>query len=467
MQTFKQTFQMSLLSLACVTALIACSSGKDNVDNYLNSQANLAQQRANQQAKEAEEKRKQAEAQVRELENRLLAAQNQLTEAQQQLSESLPSTEVDKLRKQLDAAQTELNRLTQQLTVNSSERTLLRQALENEQARAAQLQAQLDQIVATKQTELQEQTRLETNRKEVKKTVVDNGTFEKTYTATKSVPADPYGFSFKTEQVEETSTLTRVNGKHLVVKQGNLLDKPLTNQENLDQLIVDGKSITLYRLDDIRATGEREYQTKDLNENGLVGKLGSFSKSRSVDDFAQIRYGYVTDENGQTTLFVQGHTTPTEQNATSPFFRNSYGTDNQWRGVTLRKMPSGETAYRYTGTAFYGKEGNYQELTVNALADFQHKKVKAELKDGETTKVVLGGIIRGNTFVGEHNGVVTSGAFYGYMAQDLGGVFYQTAGEEKDKQGVFGATSPSGGRYGFIPDNVFGKENLADFQVKE
>lgn len=408
--------KLSLLA-TLVVALTACSSSsKDSVDNYLESQANQAQAKANQKVKELEQ---------------------QLAEANKKLAEASSTEELTEAKALIASTQAELDKV--------------KASLNAETQRADKLQQALDLIETEKR---QEQERVKKNTEAVKTPITDNGTTPQTYTKT-----DPWAGTSEEKSID----LAYISGKQISVENGVITTTQTpANHEQIDTLIVGDSAITLYSADDIKNWNKTAYESKTLTGD-VSGKVGSLSNSRFGTDFDQVRYGYVT-KDGKTTLFVQGSATPTDKVMVARFDRVYTELD---RLPELSPMPTGEKAYKYTGTAFYGKDGIYQELAVNALADFNSKKVKAELTENNQTKVTLGGIISGNTFAGEYNGTVTSGAFYGSGAQDMAGTFYQTEGANKDKHGVFGATSPSASRYTFRPTNVIETENLSTFEVKE
>lgn len=549
-----QKFSLSIITIACGLALTGCSSHKDTVNDFLDSQSNKAQLAANQKVTEAkaaqqvaeiaksEVEQKLAEAQAaattaaekaaetqknleQQLQNALNAqqqaeeransalnkqqvleveienanqvvlrasqdaeqavqtAQAQVTEAntakekaekqvvlaEQQIAESTTKQkEAEQQAKQaiqaqnaaeeaLKSAQSE-KELAEQVAVDTqqakleaekqaAENLLAKQAAEEEKMVAEQRVAEFEQVKA------EEQARIERNITETQQAVKDNGTFEKTY-----LKSDPY--TWWEEPKEVTLELTNVNGKHLVVENGVITDKALAEQQDLNKLIVDGKEIVLFSPEEItQRESQSENIVKSLDSDGVVGKVGSLPKSRYGSDFAQLRYGYVTDENGKTHLFIQGHTTPETGRASSPFDTYYYGTSREDQSSSLSAMPS-EQVWVYKGSAFYGSDGSYQQLDVEAVADFNEKKVRADLKEGSQTKVTLGGVIDGNRFGGEYNGVYTQGAFYGDTAQDMGGLFYQA---DKEKNGVFGATSQGHSWRGGVD---VPEKSLVDFQVK-
>lgn len=460
-----KSMKLSLLAAACVLALTACSSSKDKGSNYLNSEANKRIAELNAQitaekkkAAEAEEKlikAKQASETNSEANKRIAELNAQVTTEKAKVA---AAEEEAKAAKQAgEAAQQNAKTALDGLT---AEKSRLEAELAEANAKLAALQqekqAELDRIAAAEKAEKE---RVESNTAAVKEAVKETGTVEKKYTKIDA---------WSGTSTEETLNLSKVSGKVLTSENGNLTEQPFQSSENndLNILVIDGKPITLYSVDEVRASTQQNresYAAKNLAADGMSGKVGSLSTTRFGGDFDQIRYGYVTT-NGKTQLFIQGHTTPETESVDSPFDRYNYGGTRDNASAELGAMPTGDKVWAYQGTAFYGKDGNYQELAVDAVADFGNKKVRADLKEGENTKVTLGGKIEGNTFVGEHNGVVTSGAFYGDQAQDMGGIFYHTSGDNKDKNGVFGATTPSSSSYRFVPTNVLEKA-LTDFTV--
>lgn len=434
--------KLSVLATACILALTACSSGKGKGGDYLNGEANKRIQELNARVDEAKKQVAAAEQKAKEAEKASETALNQ------QKAEATAQA-----NKAAEEAKAELDKVT-------AEKAAVEKELADAKAQLAAIEkAKQDELDRAAAAEKAEQERVANNVAETKKQVKDNGTFEKKYMK----PGDPW---FGTAATEVTLNLSNVVGKQLSVADGNFTHQDVVAESrDLNTLVVNGKEIALYSVDEVKASvtnNSGNYVTKSIDAEGVSGKVGSLSKSRFGSDFDQVRYGYVT-ENGKTTLFVQGHTTPATGSADSPFDRFNYGGAREDQYSSLSAMPTGEKVWAYTGTAFYGKDGSYQELSVDAVADFNLKKVKAELKDGDSLKLTLGGLINDNTFTGEYNGVVTSGAFYGDQAQDLGGVFYQTTGNDKDKNGVFGATSNGHSWRGGV--NVPEKA-LTDFDVK-
>lgn len=430
--------KLSVIATACILALTACSSGKSKSSDYLNSEANKRIQELNTRIEEEKKKTASAEQKVKEAEAASVAAlAKQKADADKVATET--KSELDKVTAQKEAAEKELADAKAQLATIEKAK-----------------QDELDRIAAAEKAEKE---RVEHNIAETTKEVKDNGSREFTYTK----PGDPW---FGTPATEETITLAYVAGKQLDITDGKLSGKDVAPESlDLNKLVVDGTEITLYSADEIRAAGRAsDYVSKNIEHEGYQGKTAAPAKDRNADGFTQVRYGYV-NKDGKTTLFVQGHTTPIENNAYSPFDSFYYGTSRADQFVELSAMPTSQV-WSYKGNAFYGKDGTYQELSVDAVADFAEKKVRADLKSGDTVQVTLGGEIKGNQFSGTHNGVVTSGAFYGTKAQDMAGVFYQTSGEHKDKNGVFGATAESTSPWRFAPTDAPSK-TLADFEISK
>ncbi|EFX92289.1 hypothetical protein HMPREF0027_0629 [Actinobacillus ureae ATCC 25976] len=249
-----------------------------------------------------------------------------------------------------------------------------------------------------------------------------------------------------------------------------------TENQDLNILIMDGQKIELISLDTMKEHRKKSdliYDDEQLvsntifelkNGNTTVGKVGSIPKGGSKYDFEQMRYGYYTD-NGKTHLFVQGYMTPDKNdndlNLASPFSYRDVSAGKLSSPQKLREMPT-EKVYEYDGKAFYGNGNDYKELTAKAFADFENHKVKVELLEDKHSKLVFGGNIKGNTFSGNYNGIVSQGAFYGSKANDIGGLFYNTEGTEQGNNGVFGATVKTCGWRGPCTD----AKSLEQFNVK-
>lgn len=432
-----KTHSLSLLTTTCILALTACSNGsKSGVDAYLSSQANTELKEAHAKSEEAQQALQAAEQKTKEAVAAKEAAEKEATSAKstlEGLAQKLQAAE---------AAQAEAEK-------KAEEALLAKKALE-------------DHIESEKRAEAQ---RIEQNKTELKKGF-SNQPLESVTTS----KVDEWTGLTKTE----TTHFSYVNGKLLAVEGKNLTDNPLVNEHrDLNQLIVDGTTVTLFskaEIDARKAGSHETYNIKaltnaDLPEGStqnLTGYVGSLPKVRYDSEFAQMRYGYVTLD-GKTTLFVQGHLTPEATVETSRYDHMYYGTELGARGTDLDPMPT-KGVFEYVGSAFYGKDGAYTELSSSAVADFNDKKVKVTVSDSQGEKAVFGGMISGNTFTGNYNDIVTKGAFYGDEAQDIGGMFYRTAGSEQDYHGVFGATK-AGCTWRGCPE--LAENTLKDFSVTE
>lgn len=227
--------------------------------------------------------------------------------------------------------------------------------------------------------------------------------------------------------------------------------------QNLNTLLVDGKTITLYSPQDlINGRRSEDELIKTLATN--KGKVGSLPKSALKSNFEQMRYGYLT-ENGVTKLFVQGFMTPINgrKDAKSPF---NYYDESKGRVSSAQRqtpMPT-EGIFEYSGKAFYGKDNQYVELNTTAYADINNKKVQINLFEQDSKTLTFGGTIMDNKFSGTVDGIATEGAFYGTGAKDLAGLFYNTS---DGKNGVYGASQKDCGWRACQEPNV----NLNDFNV--
>lgn len=449
--------RLSLLATACAFAITACSSNgsPSRYPEPVKKEEKSAQQ-AKQEAetklasKEAELATKEAE--LAKKENALAALIQQKTALEAQLKGATAernalATKEQQLTQQLADVQKENATLAQKDKVSEADKTALAQrnselatqksaldeqkkALESQKSALEDKIKQLEQeksslaselaltkpIIAEVEKEKADKLRLEKNKAEIKKGFADNG-------------------------VDDTK-LSYVSGAMVAVEGDKLTYQAVAEKsQNLNALVVDGKTVTLFSTDQILARQENyENETHNLDEirtEGLTGKVGSLPKRKIGDDFAQMRFGYVTDNSGKTTLFVQGHQTPTTESVDSPF--SYYRAGQAGEKEIMRPMPTAGR-FEYQGNAFYGKANNYAQFGVTALADFDNKKVKVDLTQEDKTKLTFGGQIEGNGFAGNYQGVEAKGAFYGTNGQDIGGVFYQTQGTEKDYNGVFGAT---------------------------
>lgn len=207
-------------------------------------------------------------------------------------------------------------------------------------------------------------------------------------------------------------------------------------REELNELVLEGTRFLLYNSRDlIEGNGIDGFKTlsnqdvmKETPYNGKIsGYVGGWGPEGDYDTqiFTNMRFGVLNRDN-DSTLFVQGYQTPEEQ--------VSYA-----RQKALYPMPKSGVFLYKTGHALYGKEGNYQQLTAEVVADFTQKQLDVVLKKDEKEKLAFSAQIDKNAFTGKHKGIESKGAFYGSRANEVGGVFYQTEGTEKGKNGVFGA----------------------------
>ncbi len=279
----------------------------------------------------------------------------------------------------------------------------------------------------------------------------------------KNVAEVKKGFGTSQTYTDENSNnkFTYVNGT--IVKIGEEFENKIfaTDNKNLNELVIDGKKISLYSDDEIVAwrdqfhpeddkngkvgSGNNPITAKDIKEGDVaIGKVGYLPSKRNSQDFEQTRFGYIV-KDGITHLFVQGIRTPEEGSTNrSPFnysdLQSGYESAEGQQIYSVDADGKVSGVYTYKGGAFYGKDGQYIELSALGAVDFDNKNLMLELKDGEQTKLTLGAKVKGTEFDGMLNGVQTKGAFYGSSGQDIAGVFYQTQGDEKDYNGAFGAS---------------------------
>ncbi|WP_386686345.1 transferrin-binding protein-like solute binding protein [Lonepinella sp. MS14437] len=217
---------------------------------------------------------------------------------------------------------------------------------------------------------------------------------------------------------------------------GNVTSSATVNyaQEDLNELVIDDKKIAIFTARELLSGGDYKVFTQsDVREGSTSGKVSGYAMGNgdtfqgAVGGFQDMHFG-VFNDGENSTLFVQGYITPVSGIGTS---RNS---------DQVYPMPkNGKVTYTKSFAA-YGEKGNYQLMDTTIQADFGEKTVNVTLKDYTTnqTKVAFDATIDGNTFAGNTNGIESKGAFYGSTASQIGGVFYQTYGEEKGKNGVFG-----------------------------
>lgn len=455
---YMKALPLSIVTSACLVALSACSNhSPSRYPEQVPPKPTVSQQSLESELKQKNAQLLEKQKEIDELkasEQKLQAELKVLTDTQVQLIEK--EKELKQELTKLDGLQAEMAKKDKELKEKLSQ---IKQLTENNQSLAEQ-KATLEQqknalavqiarlsnekmalekeLASTKPLIEKVKQEVEEKRQEQEKRQAD----ERRVIANKAEIAK--GFINKGV---DNHNISYLSGAKLEVKDGLLVDQPLAQDaQNLNQLVVDGKMITLFSekaINDRQAEYSNETHNLDMiDEQGFKGKVGALPKRKIGDDFAQMRFGYVTDENGKTILFVQGHQSPIDGNLISPF--NYYYGGVEGQTETLRELPK-SGRLEYNGYAFYGKDNKYNELGADALVDLDNRKVKVSLKDGERVRLTFGGVIDGNQFSGTHQGVVTKGAFYGTKGQDIGGIFYQTEGAEKDFNGVFGVTKRSCG----------------------
>lgn len=188
----------------------------------------------------------------------------------------------------------------------------------------------------------------------------------------------------------------------------------------LESININGQKMLLLARYADEGKVSRPINDSDFPDGGKTGKgfVGSRGYGYSPD-FADFRWGVYTDK-GVSTLFVQGNA-------------SSY-------------VPS-SGKFRYSGRAVIGENGEYNQVHgVKAVADFATKRIDVSLtppsREGQATRDALefGATIKGNTFSGNENGIVSKGGFYGSNASSAAGVFFATDGKHKGLNGAFGVS---------------------------
>lgn len=224
-----------------------------------------------------------------------------------------------------------------------------------------------------------------------------------------------------------------------VKKDGSTLGQNPVNDgyEMLNELRVDDKRILLFNSNELLQSpdpsGFKVLSNKDVVpetpiEKTVSGFVGGWGAEGEYDPriFRNIRFGVLSLEK-ESTLFVQGYVTPIKGVETV-------------RGKQLYSMPKSGAILYNQGYALYGRDGDYQRLKAEVEADFDTKKLSVVIQDqNEQKQFDFSANIEGNTFVGKSNGIESKGAFYGSRANEVGGIFYRTEGNDKGKNGVFGA----------------------------
>lgn len=207
--------------------------------------------------------------------------------------------------------------------------------------------------------------------------------------------------------------------------------------EELNELVINNTHIRLFNvrdnlsgtyLDTFKALSDVDVtEGKTGAVSGLAGGWGNVFFNLG---FYNSRFGVYT-VNHTDHLFVQGFSTPLTQSEES-------------RNGRLSPMPTtGRNTY-LNGQAIYGKEGNYESLQAIAVADFAEKTLNVSLSDslGGAAKLQFSAKIEGNTFKGEEGAIHSYGGFFGSGADEAAGMFYQTEGVDKGKNGAFGVNNP-------------------------
>ncbi|WGE41568.1 transferrin-binding protein-like solute binding protein [Actinobacillus equuli subsp. haemolyticus] len=403
-----KNLRLSLIAIACSLAITACSSDNKGATRY----ENLVKNKTEEATKQAEEKAKRA----------------------QESDTAKKLADLEKKQKELEAE------LAKKQNGNTAAPSVSGNVPSNV----------ITPSTPAKSKDVEEAKPTEKKKPEVKASV---GKVLSTEEAKKALEG-----AFKDNGLDGSNI--KLSGSILTVTDSTYTTTNISSESNnnLNELIVDGHTITLYSADDLK-NDLGDMKSKILTDSS--GKVGALPPSKLKSNFEQVRYGYTT-KNGKTALFVQGYLTPTSKDKVSSPFNYWYEAKGQKSTQVLGEMPTSDV-YEYHGTAFYGKDNKYNELTAKGYADFGEKKVKVDLLDGNQTKLTLGGNITNNTFEGNYQGVITKGAFFGNKAIDMAGMFYQTSeGSEKGMNGVFGATQQN---CGYTSCSPVTNKNLKDFNL--
>ncbi|MGX2949513.1 transferrin-binding protein-like solute binding protein [Ursidibacter sp. B-7004-1] len=407
------------MTLACSLVLTACSSG--------NNPRRMPEQKVESSSSSSKESK--VEKDLEDAKNQLAVSSENLKKAELALEET---------KNRLEGEITQLKEQLEKLSANNEDAAKAKQ--KELEAKITSLEGDKNQLLEEiANNKLTEEQLVELNKVELRKGFVDNGR-------------------------DATTGIAYISGGKIDVANNTLKFDAVTDKsQKINELVIDGKTLTVF---DIQKMKSYQDESKDKNEifditeNGVKGKVGSLPTRKLGDDFAQMRFGYVTDENGKSTLFVQGVQTPTEESIKSPF--SYYRVDVEGETENIRELPK-SGRFEYQGYAFYGEGNKYNQFGVKGMADLDNKKVKVDVLENDKTKLTLGGIIDGNSFAGSYQGVEVKGAFYGTKGQDIGGAFYQTEGVEKGFNGVFGATQRDCGWRGCETP----AETLVEFNVKK
>ncbi|AFU19621.1 transferrin-binding protein-like solute binding protein [Actinobacillus suis] len=407
-----KNLRLSLIAVACSLAITACSSDNKGATRY----ENLVNSKAEETAKKAEEAAKRAQES---------ATAKKLADLEQKQKE----LEAELAKKNGNAAVPSVGSNVPSNLINPSTPA---KAKDTEEKATEKKEPEVKAPSTTVNANVKVLT-AEEAKKALEEAFKDNG--------------------IDGSNIKLSGSILTVTDSTYTVKNIN----PESNQ-NLNELIVDGHTITLYSADDLK-NDLGDMKSKTLAD--ASGKVSALPPSKLKSNFEQVRYGYTT-KDGKTALFIQGYLTPTSKDKVSSPFNYWYEAKGQKSTQVLGEMPTGDV-YEYRGTAFYGKDNKYNELTAKGYADFGEKKVKVDLLDGNQTKLTLGGNITNNTFEGNYQGVITKGAFFGNKAIDMAGMFYQTnEGSEKGMNGVFGATQQN---CSYTSCSPVTNKNLKDFNL--
>lgn len=207
--------------------------------------------------------------------------------------------------------------------------------------------------------------------------------------------------------------------------------------EELNELVINNTHIRLFNVrDDL--SGAYLYTFKTLSNDDITegktgtikGLAGGWGNIFYNSGFQNSRFGVYTVNNTDH-LFAQGFSTPLTQSEES-------------RHGRLSAMPTtGRNTY-LNGQAIYGKDGNYEQLKAIAVADFAEKTLNVSLSEtlGGEAKLQFSAKIEGNTFRGTEGAIHSYGGFFGSGADEAAGMFYQTEGTDKGKNGAFGVNNP-------------------------
>ena len=375
----------NVLLLCSMLALSACGSsggGSAVVHKPTVEQQNSAKQKAEEERKKqeaaakAEEERKKQEAAAKAEEERKKQEAAAKAEEERKKQEAAAKAEEER-KKQEAAAKAEEERKKQEAAAKAEEERKKQEAAANKKAPAtADVVAQLD------------------------KTFIAN---------------------HKDKQKADFMAYRPINGAVVSINNSTgAISAKQPDSAELESININGQKMLLLARYNDEGKVSRPINDSDFPNGGKTGQgfVGSRSYGYSPD-FADFRWGVYTDQ-GVSTLFVQGNA-------------SSY-------------VPS-SGKFRYSGRAVIGENGEYNQVYgVKAVADFSTKRIDVSMtppsREGQATRDALefGGAIKGNTFSGNENGIVSKGGFYGGGAASAAGVFFATDGKHKGLNGAFGVS---------------------------